>query len=202
MNNRLCAIALAMLLMIPSAVSAELYYWIGPDGTKHFSNSPPPSEVEEYGSAGEIEYGQPASAGGTAEGDTGNPNETAFKLQKRKIIVPVSLGYKGRTKSGYLVLDTGATATTIFKPEAKRLNIDESRPVRVHVAGGAVLQAIGVNVDWFQVGPHREKNFTVVIIEDTGEYKDFKGVIGMNFLEKHPYTLDMKRKVIVWHTNQ
>ena len=201
MNNRLCAIVISLLLLMPTAVSAELYYWIGPDGTKHFSNSPPPPTVEEYGSASEVEYQGSASAGGAAAQNTGNPNETPFRIYKKKILVMVSLSYEGETHSGELVLDTGASATTVFEPAARDFNITEFRPIRVHVAGGQTMMAKGVVVDWFQVGPHRHEKSTIVVLKETGESSGFKGLIGMNFLEKHPYTLDMERKVIVWKSN-
>ncbi len=49
---------LAILLIISAApnVNAELYYWVDENGVKHFSNEPPPRDVEKFNKAPETRY--------------------------------------------------------------------------------------------------------------------------------------------------
>jgi len=51
-------------------------------------------------------------------------------------------------------------------------------------------------VDLFKVGPHVERNFLIVTQE--GRKGVNRGILGQDFLNQHPFTIDYQNQSIVW----
>jgi hypothetical protein len=49
------------------------------------------------------------------------------------------------------------------------------------------------------VGPHKEINLVAGIIEHTGPAVTFDGLLGMNFLKNHEYTINFENKTLLWN---
>ena len=87
---------------------------------------------------------------------SGGDEPTKVRNKGNTVLVPVTLAYGGYDVNVHLVLDTGASKTTINTEVAEQLTLDLSRAkkARVQVAGGAVLEARMVKMNSVTVGPY------------------------------------------------
>ncbi len=125
--------------------------------------------------------------------------ETPFRYYGNSILVQATIINRGNNSICWLLLDTGCSTTFIYTDITKNLRIKPIRKVRSVIADGRVIKLTQTKVDSFRIGPHSESNFT--INTNVYNHKDkqyYQGLLGMNFLEKHPFQIDPKRKVIVW----
>jgi clan AA aspartic protease (TIGR02281 family) len=117
------------------------------------------------------------------------------------VLVPVTLGYRGKVIETRLMLDTGASMIALHLEIAKALNIDLRRfkRVRPRVAGGKSITAYVGQLDYVQAGPIKKEDILVSVIEHQGPPVPFKGLLGMNFLQGLEYHIDFENQVINWN---
>lgn len=129
----------------------------------------------------------------------GDNTTTAVRIKNNQVFVPVSFNYRGKIVETWLLLDTGATTTTITTELAHRLGIKQSNTQRQlsRVADGRVVQSFMSDVDYISVGS-KTKHSTKITIMPTDSGLGFDGLLGMNFLSDFPYRLDMQTHVIKW----
>jgi len=123
---------------------------------------------------------------------------TAVNVQNNQIWVPVTLGHKGRTITASLLLDTGATNTSISPALARRLGIQstETTSGKARLADGSFVQTSHVVVDIVTVGPKLKRNVDVQIMPRSGDEET--GLLGVNFLGDFPYLIEAKAGIIRW----
>lgn len=123
---------------------------------------------------------------------------TAVKVMNNQIWVPVTLGHKGATVTALLLLDTGATNTSISPELARRLGVlaGETTRGRATLADGRMVQTAHVVFDHVMVGPKVKYNLDVQILPRSGN--EVTGLLGMNFLQNFPYIIESREGVIRW----
>ena len=137
----------------------------------------------------------------TTKADPGGASKTTgVTVRNNQVFVPVSFSYRNTTVDAWLLLDTGATTTTISTDLANRLGI---KPANTQlqlgrVADGRVVQAYRTRVDYMAVGPKVKQSAEVSIIPSNGPSMGFDGLLGMNFLGDFPYRLDVNTQAIEW----
>jgi predicted aspartyl protease len=141
--------------------------------------------------------------GSTAAGGSDyrqDSNETRVTIAGNHVLVPVTLGYKGKTVDAQLVLDTGASVTMINTDIAAQLGIDpaETVPGEGQAVGGIILPAAFTKLGYVSVGPHTKKDMIVSIVEEKGLRERRDGLLGMDFLRGLQYYVDFKNQVIDW----
>ena len=131
---------------------------------------------------------------------SGGDEPTKVKIRGNTVLVPVTLAYGGYDVNVHLVLDTGASRTTINTEIAEQLTLDLSRAkkARVQVAGGAVLEARMVKMNSVTVGPHTKRNWDVLVVSHKGPAAGHDGLLGMDVLRGLKYRVDFKNQVIIW----
>jgi clan AA aspartic protease (TIGR02281 family) len=131
-----------------------------------------------------------------SEGD----EPTKVKIRGNTVLVPVTLAYGGYDVNVHLVLDTGASRTTINTEVAEQLTLDLSRAkkARVQVAGGAVLEARLVKINSVTVGPHTKRNWDILVVSHKGPAAGHDGLLGMDVLRGLKYRVDFNKQVIIW----
>jgi len=127
----------------------------------------------------------------------GTSRETPIIIKGNQIFVPVIIGHRGRTIKANLLLDTGCTTTLLHPTITEIIQPEITGKGTITVADGRKLPANFCRVDFIQVGPFIEDNSPTTTYPVTGE-EDHHGWLGMEFLKKHPYYLDMQRGVIRW----
>jgi len=125
---------------------------------------------------------------------------TKVRIIGNQVLVPARLGNRGRTVDVILLLDTGASESTITPEIAEQLNMDPTLTQQIlgQVVGGGLLQAGRATIDYISVGPTTKKNITVAIIQHNGPPVRFDGLLGMNFLRNLQYHIDFENQLINW----
>ncbi|UFS71172.1 retroviral-like aspartic protease family protein [Geomonas sp. RF6] len=124
---------------------------------------------------------------------------TPVNCTRNRVLVPVTLRYQGREARVVLLLDTGATVTTISTGVADRLGInrDALQQGTSTVADGRVVPSYQFTADLISVGPKHMPGAIVSILPGSGS-DGAEGLLGMNFLKEFRYHVDFNRGVIEW----
>lgn len=131
---------------------------------------------------------------------SGGSEPTRVRIRGNSVLVPVTIVYGGRETDVQLLLDTGASTTTIHAGVADQLSIDlgRAKKVRVRVVGGDVLEARAVPLDRLTVGPHTKRDVTVLVVPHRGPAPQHDGLLGMDVLRGLEYRVDFKKALLVW----
>lgn len=124
--------------------------------------------------------------------------QTALKIQSNQIWVPIQISYKGQAHSTLLLLDTGATITSISPALARRLGIqlEDTTTGKATLADGNIVQTGHVTVDSVTVGPKTIRNLKIQILPRAGVEET--GLLGMDFLSMFPHTVEVSSRTIRW----
>ena len=195
----------ALIIFIFAAAMAAgetIYTWTDEYGVVHMTNVPPVQSDQKVDiiemkspaitGAPEIQYAQPSE-------ESSSQNETKIDIINNRVIVPAPISYQQKKVRVRLLLDTGSTNITLHRGIAEKLSIKDPMKGSVRVAGGELIDAEAVILDSVTVGPHKEKNLVAGIIKHTGPAVAFDGLLGMNFLKNHEYTINFENKTLLWN---
>lgn len=113
------------------------------------------------------------------------------------IVVPVLLDGEGPYR---FVLDTGATGTAVVEEVARRFRLPAIARMRVVTVTGAQERSL-VRLGNASLGTASVEGIlaTVITAPDAGAIgRDLAGVLGQDFLSHHDYTLDYRKRRLVW----
>jgi tetratricopeptide (TPR) repeat protein len=136
-------------------------------------------------------------------GDTAGDDRsfaTPVTIEGNQVLVPVTFGYGSRSAQAVLLLDTGASSTSLHSDVASRLGIPlEQAPKTVgQVYGGALIEARETTLAYLTVGPHTRRDVPVKFVTHNGPPVRFDGLLGMDFLRNYRYHVDFTNQRIVW----
>jgi predicted aspartyl protease len=124
--------------------------------------------------------------------------ETKVIIKNNRILVPVTFGYREKQIELLLLLDTGASITTLHRNVVDKLRIRNTQKASIMVVGGSTIKADVVKFDYLSVGPKKKEDIYVALIEHKGLMVTHQGLLGINFLQGLSYRVDFKRQVIIW----
>ena len=125
---------------------------------------------------------------------------TKIVVRGNQVLVPVTLIYDKTEVNVHLLMDTGATGTTIHTEIADRLyiNLYKSKKAKGEVVGGGIIEASIIRMDSLKVGPHTFRNQDVFIVPHEGPAAKYDGLLGMDVLGSVSYKIDLAKQVIIW----
>ena len=133
---------------------------------------------------------------------TASPDDKITKIIIRgnQILVPVTLIYDNKEVTVNLLMDTGASGTTINTETADRLYISlyKAKKTKAQVVGGSIIEAGIVTMDTLKIGPHIIHNKNIVIVPHNGPAVKFDGLLGLDVLGNLSYKVDFARQIIFW----
>ncbi|MCE1226057.1 MAG: retroviral-like aspartic protease family protein [Geobacteraceae bacterium] len=187
----ICVIIAVIAVLKSHQVQADLFQYTDKDGT-----------VVMVDDEGKIpsQYRKKVK---NSRSSSGGDRYTGVTVRGNKVLVPVTLSFRNETVQARMLLDTGASVTTISPQLANRLGIRPEHTSRSvgRVADGSFITAYNTVVDYMQVGPKTKHSVEVAVLPMNGPTMGFDGLLGMNFLGDFRYHVNLGNQTIEWVQN-
>ena len=97
-----------------------------------------------------------------------------------------------------MLIDTGAATTVFHRKALLGMQLPAGDKVETQMAGGQTVTAEQIQFQYIEVGPFREQDARTLVIDPQGPNFPYDGILGMDFLQSHPYEVDTKHEQLVW----
>jgi len=128
------------------------------------------------------------------------PSYTRISIVNNQIIVPVVIRNNGRIVAARMILDTGASVTTIYSKLASELNLGKNKllVIKSTSANGTKTDTLLTKVDLIEVGDKLQANSEVIIMPVRSEI-GADGLLGHSFLRFFSFTIDYDNRLLRWN---
>lgn len=211
-------LACGLLLYLPAAGHAEIFKYRDENGRLTFVDdksrippqfreesteiaevSDPPAGEDFDGSQDQLATREDIDAvEAPSESKSLKTHQTSVRIQGNRVFIPVSVAMGNRVANLELLLDTGASVTVLHRTSLAALDLPSGKRYKARVAGGGTVSSIKIRFQHFEVGPFRELKPYAMVIDPKGPELPFDGMLGMDFLKDHPYTIDFENKLLTW----
>jgi hypothetical protein len=125
---------------------------------------------------------------------------TKISIVNNVIIVPVVFRNKGRKVKAKMILDTGASVTTMYANLASQLHLNKNKLTRAMSinANGVPSDSLLTKVDHIEVDNKILANSEVVVIPSHSNI-GADGLLGNSFLRFFNFTIDYEKQLLRWN---
>lgn len=125
---------------------------------------------------------------------------TRVVIDKNTIHVPVLFRNGNKTEQAVMLLDTGASTTSISEELALRLGIDlASMPKSTtRLADGSSIDIHLAKLDSVSIGFQVKSPLEVFVFHHVGNREQHDGLLGLDFLRDIQYQIDVENGLIRW----
>jgi hypothetical protein len=169
---------------------------VRPPAQARLASAPAPADAPPQDAAAVAEKGGEEPR----QPEKGQEQVTRVRVVNSQVLVPVLLKNGGQSVRVELVLDTGATRTAIHDTLVSRLRIDlrGAKLSQSELADGRIVTSRLARVDALQVGPFAMQSAELELISYKGSEGLHDGLLGMDFLGRHRYQIDVEHETIRW----
>ena len=189
-------IILNVLLMPGPVFAGPFYHCVDKNGNESLLDSP----MDDQTCVPMKTFDEKSASSGKDTFTVPEDKITKIIVKGNQVLVPVTVIHDNREEDIHLILDTGATATTIHSAIADRLyiNLGKAQKAKGEVVGGAVIDASVVKMDILKIGPHTIRDKNIFIVHYEGNASKFDGLLGLDVLGKFSYKIDFAKRIIIW----
>ena len=164
-----------------TSLTGKIFSWFDKKGTKHYSNTNYPQNNPTLKVQNEIKK---------------ENSVTKISIKNGQIFIPVTFKNNGKKLYLNMVLDTGCSCTNVPYKYLNRLGVKYTKKTTSIIADGSKTYGRRTKVDMMKVGPNQEYDFNINGSKVAGSHN--KGLLGLDFLKKHPFKIDFNNEFIVW----
>ncbi len=159
----------------------KIYSWKDKDGRVRFTNVNPPQNGKKVTHHPEL---------------SDNRERTSVEIVDNEVFIPITIIHNSKKLETSLLISTSFAQSVLPARIANFLKADLLSVKSVKTIDGGEIILEKRKVDLFKVGPHVEHGFLVVTQE--GNRGVNRGILGQDFLMKHPYSIDYETQSIIW----
>lgn len=125
---------------------------------------------------------------------------TKIRITNNQIIVPVTFRNRGRKVKAKMILDTGASVTTLYSGVASHLRLKKNKLSRITTvsANGAQTDSLLTKVDYIEVDDKILANSEVIVMP-THSNIGADGLLGNSYLRFFNFTIDYEKQLLRWN---
>lgn len=125
-------------------------------------------------------------------------SESALEIEiiDDKVILPVTIGNRGTEVHTSVVLDSNSEKTILPERIANFVKAEDMGRTEQHQIDGDVMLMEARRVDYFRLGSAIEEDF--IILVSAAKNQNQRGVLGLDFMVKHPFEIDEQRNLLIW----
>lgn len=126
---------------------------------------------------------------------------TNISIHNNQIIVPVVLKHRGKRVKARMILDTGASVTTLYSGLASNLRLNSNKKkkrVKSISANGAKTDTQLTKVDYIEIDGKILANAEVILMPSQSNI-GADGLLGNSFLRFFNFTIDYEHQLLKWN---
>ena len=129
--------------------------------------------------------------------DNGTEGKPSLPVQiiDDQVIVPVTLANNGVEMHTSFILDKNSSRSLLTSEVADFLQAEKVGVTR-HRTGERYMPMETRKVNYLKIGSIVENEFVFLASADQSQRR--RGILGLDFIDKHPFELDRERKLLIW----
>ena len=159
----------------------KIFSWKDKDGRVRFTNANPPQNGQKVTQHPEL---------------SDSRERTSVEIVDNDVFIPITIIHNSKKLETSLQVNNDFAQSVLPARIADFLKADLLSTKSVKTIDGGEIILEKRKVDLFKVGPHVERDFLIVTQE--GRRGVIRGILGQDFLMKHPYSIDYENQSIVW----
>ncbi len=119
----------------------------------------------------------------------------SVEMVEDRVIVPVTIGNNGMEKHTSVVVDRSSSRTVLSREIAEFLQAEKVGVSRYRIGGRSIPMEMR-KAAYIKIGSIIEDDFIFLAFTERNQLN--RGILGLDFIDKHPFEIDERRKLLIW----